>query len=261
MIKKKSQITIFLIIIVVLAILAVFVFYFYKTTKIPNEKPENLNFDTFSLENSIKECMKITLLDALVVVAQQGGYYDKPNTNVFLDDFSFLPYYAIYGQPSIPALSTIETEISKYVDAFLENCTLDAFQVYPYLRITSRPPSSKTTATDQDIILNLNYPLTVKNNEVTKEMDTFMIRVPDIKLKKVYTAIEKTKDSYLPSEICTSCLRDIGEEFEVFFYLKETNQSSFIITVTDYNSTYYGEPYSFMYTVKLQPPQEVVQNE
>lgn len=253
--NKRGQIVVFLIIaLLILGSYLLFSFLQAKAT-VRQVKQEDTSFDITSVKSAVETCMHATLLEALVVIGQQGGFYRKPTVELWEDNSSFLPYYAVDGMQAIPALATIENQINLYVDDHLETCTQRAFQQFTYFSFTTNIPAATASITDADVILSVKYPVVIKNGEVTRTLETLQVREDDIRIKNIYDFVVDSKDAFGASEICTSCVEKNAEVHDLHGIFKEVPTNSFIVSITDLNSRFKDEPYEYVFALRLQGDQ------
>src|SRR3989339_171763 len=112
--KKRGQLTIFIIIgIVFLAIITLF--FILNKDLIPLTNDADINNVFLFQEN----CMNQIDVQTIFKISMQGGYYDIPKQSILYG----IPYYAINGKNIMPTKEKIEEEISKAVNNQLVSCT------------------------------------------------------------------------------------------------------------------------------------------
>lgn len=240
---KRGQITVFIIVgIVILVILALFLFIRgEKEIEMPEE------IDTTSVKNFVSSCLAITGKEAAVYTGKLGGYYVVPEPYVVYEN-SLVPVYCDEGVNKTPAKERIEQEISAYVDNNLIACIND-FSNFPGMKIEAGDISTKTTITQNGLLFELTYPLLINEKQ---SLDLFTKEVP-IELGKIYSVVnEQIKDQVsAPESVCVECMVDYGLQNNLEFDLIDYGGNNIIIILKDMETEINGEPYKFIYAVKL----------
>ncbi len=246
---KKAQVSLFILfgLIVIISVLFLEYVNFNETGEINEEMPAS----PVSVTAAVESCLKDTANEAVIEIGLQGGYYDLPPKSVD-NFFSMVPYYFYDDHELMPSIETIETEISKYVGVYFEFCLSDLTEMFPEYKITYGTIKTYTTIAEQGIIVSAELPITLEQGDKTQELDKFSVSLDGIRLLQMYNAVNESMQEQLkePSLICTSCLVDIGENYDLYFDLERLNETIVIFTVTDYNSTLNDEPYTFVYANK-----------
>lgn len=209
--KKRSQITIF--IIIGLVILITFVMIYYLTVSVPKRELEQITFEeiVFPVKSFTESCLEKTAEDSILFTSKQGGYYDLPEDSIlFL--LNKYPYYYVDGKKIVPDKTKLENEISKYVNLNIDDC-IGNFKVFKETAIqikAEQKPSVETKIYANKIAIILNYPLLLRKGKIEKELDKFQV---DIKtnLNEINVLSKKIIDSYAekPGFLCLTCLEEL----------------------------------------------------
>ena len=202
--RKRGQITVFIILGLVLLASASFFFYF-RTVRLGEviervAAPEEI----VPVVEYVETCLLDTGSAALELLGQQGGYINLPES-IRLNPFAHveivknspikLPLWYYRGRSRVPSLAQMQSDISGYVEENLDVCLrnfegLKQFEVDELGKI-----KAITTVTEKDVVIKLDYKLRIKNLAVksTTKFSDYITHIP-VKLKKVY---ELSKDIML----------------------------------------------------------------
>ncbi len=228
MVNKNAQITIFIILaILVIAIVALF---FVFRDKILIEKP--VSPEIAPIKNFVEECIYDTGESALYFIGLHGGYYLPSKFSTPLG----IPYYAKNNQSLMPSKEDIELEISKYINEALPLCAGN-FTEFQEFQITKGEPKTQTLILDNEVILDVEYPLTIIKDEEKSRIKKFEnIKIP-VRLGIIYNASSFIVNEHIKNngEICMSCLLDLQEKDELSIMIRdEENTIIYNIFSQDY---------------------------
>ncbi|MCX8147412.1 MAG: hypothetical protein N3D84_03015, partial [Candidatus Woesearchaeota archaeon] len=130
MLKKRGQLTVFIIIgILLLALLGVFLYIRQSQREI--EVPEYIPERLVPIRDYVNNCIRETLKDATILLGMQGGYIYLPE-RIAYDPTSHIsygqlkvPYWYYQGRSRIPTKEGMESEIERYVNENLDRCLRD----------------------------------------------------------------------------------------------------------------------------------------
>ncbi len=170
MYKKKGQATPFIIIGIIIVVIAIILIVVYKPEFIsPRLSESQLN----PIRNYIEDCMQDVLDRSLVVLKENAGHYSRVG-NVNIYGFSYLT------QSTYEANDVIEGRISSDVETKLnelnEGCSLDVFDQY---EITTGDINVNTEIGWHEVIVNVNYPIKIKKEEIDLELNEFIVSKKD----------------------------------------------------------------------------------
>jgi hypothetical protein len=233
--KKKGQVTVFLIIGIII-LLSFLTMFFFKSSFVEDkidQENENiygnaLNEDYFL--NYVNNCLEKTGTEALIYVANNGGYYHLPE----LSNFG-LPYFFYNETDFSPDFETVETELGNYVNDLLFFC-LEKFEPFSKqgFLISSGEISTSVDIIDDQVIYSLNHPIIISKSSKELEMSQFQIKIKsnlkrflDFKDEFMIEQINDTKS------ICISCLRQLSEKYSIEVDAERITNESFVFTFTD----------------------------
>jgi len=223
----RGQLTIF--IIIAIFIIAVVVLFFTLKGTLQKEKP--ISPETAEIQNFVQNCLDDSLESVVFKVGENGGYYfpsSAPATTPVLE----IPYYIKDNNNLMPRKEKIQEQISKGVARELIFCLRDFTIFTNEYEITKgkiNPP--EVVIEPERVLVELNYPLTIKKGESHSKIEDFNSEVP-VRLGIVYGAVAEFVGEELKQEgLCLSCLTDIQGKYTVFIdghYYKETDDIIFI---------------------------------
>lgn len=236
---KKGQVTIF-VILAILIVGAVVAFFLLR-------KPaaaESSSLDTGAVVSYVDNCIKSTGIDGIYFVGENGGYYNVPS----LSALGGIPYYYSNGTLLLPSLSLIENSISSYVDNSLDFCAGN-FSSFPEFNISSGNVSTETKISEGGVVLNVDYPVTIRKGNSSKIITNFdNIQIP-MRVLTVYNVSSQIINSSAGGNgLCLSCIYNLGNENNVTIGMTAINEGTFF-DITDNESNLKGAPldWKFIY--------------
>ncbi|MEK6969751.1 MAG: hypothetical protein AABW48_04960 [Nanoarchaeota archaeon] len=239
---KRGQVTIFMVVGILIIFLTAGIFLvktFLVGEELKEVDPVPLLSDSVNMY--IESCIEKTGKNALVFVAQQGGYYELPA----LAEFG-LPYY-LYGNKShIISKKELEIQISSYMNNELFFCIQD---FVPFkkagLDIEQKEIITSTKVFEEKVIFDINFPITIKQNSLAKSLAHFSQTIPS-KLGRIHNmSLEFVYlDEKNPESICISCLTYLGLERDLRTEINPLREGIFLFIVIDENK---GSPFEYLF--------------
>jgi len=237
--KRKGQVTIFIIIAVVIIAFAGVFFAFKDNFSFDSSNPE-----IAPISNFVQECVYNTGFNGLYFLASSSGYFDIPENS----DETGVAYYLIENKKYIPSKEIISKELDKYLEITLPTC-VGNFSEFSEFNITKEEIISSSEIRDNEIILNVNYPLTIKKDNSYYRLSKFNNVKINLRYGQIYSIANEIVDSVDGQNLCTSCLAEISEEYNVKIDIR-TTESEVLFYISD-KSTFGFEPYfKFIFAVK-----------
>jgi hypothetical protein len=238
--KKRGQITIFVILALVILLMVGLAIYYTSRAKETGFTRPNIDVDEkfTPVQNYVEQCMNQLLVDGIVKIGQHGGYVDPRDGYVtgkvlrlnpiapYDSDVLFLSSvdinssvaYWVHGIKSsdcdncvlrseAPTITEMEDQLSRYMQKYLPVC-IDDYEVFNnqgFLALDSKNYSVKTSITDEGVAAILETDVYIKINNDEGKLNIFYTET-DIPLKKYYDlALVITA-----SEIDTNYLENMG---------------------------------------------------
>ncbi len=251
MINKKSQVSMFIIIGIILLII-VGVYFALQSAKISEESIiEEVPVELQPIKSYVESCIAQIGEDAVYLIGQQGGYYEVPQMDP--DYFSTTAYYFWINENIMPSQEKVEAEISKYVDKELNYC-LKNFEDFKNFEIEQEESKTKTHMKDNEIIFNVNLPLTVKKDESVTKLSSFSNSISNVRLKTVYDTAKAVIDEQMEDfhSICLSCIINWSIEKDLRVEMQRLNEDGVLFTIIDNNSVIDGLDYEYIFANKYE---------
>ena len=201
-----------------------------------------------TITDSLYDCVDSVTKDALLIVAFQGGYYNKPTTS-FSYDPVFFPYYYYEGKTTVPSLETIETEMAAYVSDNMAECV----EEIDYTTFTSDYSAPHTTVeiTKDNAQFIVNMPIEIQSEghttvvELEEYKKNYNSSLFDIHEVAAFIALSHEED---PEDYCVSCVTEMAQERDLYVYIYPSVGNEHITTIMIYeNRTGIGNPYTFVF--------------
>ncbi len=231
--QKRGQVTIF-VIIAILIVAGIFLFFYVKDKS--SSLTPSIHKDIQPVYNYVQNCLKDSGENALNRIGEQGGYFLMSEEVPFID--GRIPYYFYEGKNIMPSKNHIGEEISKQTLYYLPIClnNLSEFKDEGFSFTFGNPIlSSKIIRTE--IILELDYPITIYKEETAFVLTSFEKRIDNNRLLEIYDlALEIILSSEENNnEICLSCFFDSASKSNLSVSIDQLDYSSLLFTIEYYN--------------------------
>lgn len=212
--SKRSQISVFVIIAIMIVVAIIIIII--SQAKILEY---GVSGDVKPVNDFINNCIKSTVEDALLNVADSGGYYE-------LSKFSTennIAYYYYNGQNLMPSKEELKSEIEKYINKGIPICTKN-FVDYPDVRVISGNVSSNVEISDERVLIKITYPLSIKKSDKTYVLNKFELSIAT-KIGLLYGISEEITKMTIKhkKDICLTCLDEISEKNDVYIKMFDYN--------------------------------------
>ncbi len=242
--RKKGQIT-FFIIIAVIIVIGLILFFVIK----PDVKKTKISSEISSIHNFVENCVEETGEEAIYHIGQTGGYFTIPE----LSFEQAIAYYLYENENNMPLKEKIEEEISLYMDFIMPFCIND-FEDFLDFKITSNEIKTTTKIENEKVVFNVNYLLSIVKDKKSYILEDFDGEIA-IRLGIIYNAITEAMDEQMKKTdaVCVDCLYDIGQKYDLKFHvLKSDETGALLFIVRDENSKVFDEDYKFHFVNKLE---------
>ncbi len=239
--RMKAQVTMYLIIGIILLGIVVVATSFKKANI---EQPLQINDDQLIVQQYLESCLHTVATKAVYTVSFQGGYYDPfPNGRISYFNAE-IPYYWD-SESLVPSIQEIEGEIGLYIFDAFEACVND-FEVLKAQGLTveklpiEEPDLALTTLNEEDISVELPYPIKISRGENTYSLDRISTSV-SLPLLRAYSLAaqiieEQKKDAqHLPIGYISALAYQNGFTFELIKYDDNTYIVSLILDIPNDN--------------------------
>lgn len=193
---KKAQLTIFILVAFVLVLIAGLLIYINRQGEIMMRDQlqpiQETPAEILSIKNYVDKCIEDTLMPGIYLLGFQGGYIYNEQP-VFLTDKDIIRYHYHNEQNTSPSLIEMQNQLSQFMEQALPIC-IDDFQIFKQIGKDITNGSIKAqTIIAENIEININYPITLRENGKTTSEETFIHTVP-INLKHIYDINQRIVD-------------------------------------------------------------------
>lgn len=200
--KKRGQITIFIILGLILFLIGSLVIYFVTQREVrPLERRIQVATEVVPVYNLVSSCLYELGRKGLTTLGLQGGYLylppqitKNPFSYVAFDKFSFIkvPYWYYEGEDRSPSIKSMEKDVAKFIKENIKFCTKDFVSLNQQFSITEKEePIPKVTFTDKEVVVELDWDLDVKTTDKTVRQEKYVAFLP-VKIKSIFELASKT---------------------------------------------------------------------
>ena len=202
--KKRGQITVFMIIGIVLVFSIALFVYLRSETSIFKPKvvvPER----TDPVQKLVQDCMAKEAKDGIYKMGLQGGYIKIPN-EISMNPWSNIqlipngpykvPYWYYNNKPMYPTMEDMQKELSIYVAENIKTCLKNFSDFSEEFDIKELgEPVIKATFAEEEVYVEAIYPIEVGTKPKTKtiKLNSYLAKVP-ARMKKIYDLAKDIMD-------------------------------------------------------------------
>lgn len=237
---KRAQVTIFIIIALVI-ITGVLIFITlnksFNKQEIPPEHKDVYNF--------VENCAKDSIEEVIYLLGLRGGYMFEPeNSNEF-----GIPYYYINEENTMISKKELEEKASFYFNNKMNRC-LNNFSEFRDKEITAEKINSNVKINKNNLILNLNSPISISQGENTYLIEDFEdIEIP-IRLGLIHDVSKDIINNINNKEICITCIYDNIREENLTISIVEYNED-FLFTIEDNSTQINNSTFVYSFATKV----------
>jgi hypothetical protein len=240
--NRKAQITLFIIFaILIVTLIGVLFAYRMNILNIGGVNPEIAPINSFVID-----CIKQSGEEAIYNIGQTGGYFEETN----LSTDNNIAYY-LYGENNLmPSKEKIQDELSDYMNNMLFFCTKN-FIDFPDFNVKQGEIKTKTTIEDNQVVFNVNYPLSIEKENNTYLINDFKDTEIPVRLGIIYGINELIMEDQMKNkkDICASCLNEWANEKDLYIDMYDY-EGSLVFVVTDTNSKINEKEFAFYFANK-----------
>ena len=185
--KKRAQITPF--IILGLVLFASFMFMFYITNSLSSkQKIKHLTFDHSTIDLYVTSCLDRVATSALVLLGKQGGYIEPPS---FIQTPRYKVTYLLDNLTiRIPPVEVMESQLSSYISNNLNVACLNDFDIFrqQHWNVSYGQPDVETDINPASVVFRATFPLSVTKGDTTIKLDRFIV-TKDVRLAHILSLI------------------------------------------------------------------------
>lgn len=193
--------------------------YLYFKLIAINSEPDATIEELRPVKTYAEECMRMSAEKAVRLLGEQGGFINIPlhissNPSMYVNPDGLgilkMPFWFYKGNKFSPTTSSIEMDISQYIDKNLDKC-LNDFSAFPQYKIIELANRQITTSLNkEDVSINMDYPLRIiyKSNSSYANMEKFSINLP-VRLKRIVELGNQLLDSEVSSAFLENFTMDL----------------------------------------------------
>jgi len=235
--KKKAQLTIFIIVGIIL-IASISVFFIFRNSL----NQEVTNPETENIRNFVLGCIDEVGVEVIEQIGDGGGYYSSSNKPTNLG----LAIYYSENQNYIPSKKEIEEEISLYVEEKLFFCTRN-FVDFSELDISQGDIKVNSLINDEEIVLDVDYFVSVSKDGNTDVLRDFEVKIP-VRLGIIYNSILEIVQSSR-EDICLSCILDISLRDDLYIDMNDLSENEVMFVIRDEESKLNNESFEWVFVI------------
>ncbi|MEM3154314.1 MAG: hypothetical protein QW165_01970 [Candidatus Woesearchaeota archaeon] len=203
--KKRGQITIFIIIGIILVLsIAIGIYFYQQRVTAPIKRIVAVPEEVQQIYDYVATCTEQIAKDGLILQGAQGGYINIPpiidkNPNAFIPadpaGIAKTPLWYYEGEDRTPTLEFMQRELAVHVKQNLPACTgnFEAFKE----RFTITPKSDilpVITYTEEEVIVEVKWQLEVTVQNRLMQLNEFIVSFP-LKLKAMHELARQTMET------------------------------------------------------------------
>lgn len=202
--RKRGQITIFIIIGLIILLSAAVVMYFYQQrVTAPIKKTVAVPEDVKQIYDYVTECTSQISKEGLIMMGTQGGFIEVPqiiarNYNAHIPGdpagFTKTPLWYYEGEDRTPSLEYMQKTLAQHVKNNLPEC-INNFEAFKQrYKVTQKSEILPVVSfTDEETIILLKWSLEIETPDRTTDLTEF-VTSHAVKIKKMYELAKKTME-------------------------------------------------------------------
>ncbi len=248
--QKRGQVSVFIIIgIVVLAIVGVIIYISGMGAEDVKKEAEEVPYDITPLKSFANSCIKETMNKAFYLLGYGGGNIYIPENNLRVRTYN-TSYGYYLGEPNVPSLYGISSEIEYYMRNNIDNCT-NNFSSFPDYKVTGDIENVRLDFTDEKVLYSVDYPLTIRKGSSTSKVSDFGGEL-NIRMRKIHGMMDSmvnTSVSIAPYLVDIDAIRESGMNVTAISF----PDNNILYVIRDSMSRLYDEDYTFVFASKVGP--------
>ncbi len=250
--NKRGQLTVFIIIGIVLVILITCLFFL--VSKYTEQQGEQQFVVKVSDKSSVKyfaeSCVEKVSAPGIYLLAKNGGFvYDPdyfPSTGMLITEKYILNYHDENNIDPVSEKKQIQDELNKFIADSFKGCLSDFELFREYFDFEYGEIDVKTRVNEDNVEVNINYPITIIEGSKKTELSEFSKVLP-IRLGYVLdvknTILEKTKNN---DKINLGELSSHGVDVSLMSY----DESTLVYSIYDLDSNVNDKVFVFNFAVE-----------
>ena len=242
--KKRGQITIFIIVGLIL-VLSIFIMLYLNKNKI-GDSGVLQSSDIKPIEYYVDLCVKSSASNALYLLGVQGGYTTPPEL-YFQSAYAKIAYWYYEGQDTSPTIEKMEQELSSYVNNIALPECIESLSIFNDMgfEFEFSEIDTKTKINENNVEFNIDYPITIKKGDSKAEIKEFYRNFP-VRLGHIHSISKEIvgKEVEDPDWIDMTYLVNQDLNFKIYPY----DENTLIYSVLDNQSVIeYDSQFMFLF--------------
>ncbi|MEW6063454.1 MAG: hypothetical protein AB1571_03760 [Nanoarchaeota archaeon] len=248
--EKRGQVTLFIILGIVILTVIVLVFFLRDTIVEkalgPSGTKRIISNEADNIKDEIVKCIDEKARPALEILGKQGGSFNPQKYRLYNGNkVNYLCYNIPNDNKCLNQMllkSKLEAELNTYLSREIFSC-IDISSFAGTTEITTGEFKINSEIGDDGVLVNVDYPITIKKKEITQSISEFSKQV-DIPLGKIVVAV----NDILNDEAS-------GRGFDIVGYVK-AKKSLYDISVRQpspdkvYIVNVYGDEYKLQFAIE-----------
>ena len=215
---------------------------------------EHVQINDLNLRNFVQSCVDSVAKNAVFYLGFIGGHLqNEPFPNFFYyDSYYRIPYYYYDGESQILTEDGfMNLVLAKYMNDNLRKCT-NNFKAFQDTRIVDANVKTKVDLTDNEVIFNLVYPVSINRVFQVRNIDRNYITEVKVRLKEIINIAQNIVENEVKDDrqIHWNYLTDVSNRnFNITAYTEDDN--TIIYRITDLDNEIDKEPYVFQWANKI----------
>ncbi len=248
MFSKQGQLSMFIIVGIV-AIIGISLLAFTQPKAITGNIASQ-NLETPEVSALVESCLQDVTKQGLFYLGQQGGYYEPPPGLEYVT--GMVPYYVDADQVYVPGIPTIEFELNKYIEEYIDDCArgFESLEEQGF-SVSALTPSANAKIGSDSILVDINYPLEVSKGSSTVTFSDFSASIP-FNFNDVYKVVDEVMQQQKkdPLSVHFEFLANSAYDNQYFFELIQMEENKIIYSLTFNNLRIDNQPYVFNFAAK-----------
>jgi len=242
--QKRGQVALFIIVAVVLigAVSIYFVIISQEETEIAQRSDSPVYL-------YVESCIQDAAFLAVEAFGRQQGYYIVPESRSIETVIYRMAYYYLEGETLVPTNEFFQKEFSKILnDEIIIECSdFSNFEEDgSIITFDANDIETTTRIFENEVVLNVNYPITVRDNESSVSFSRFSYTLP-VRLGHIIdvsrTLVEKIKEEPNLVDLTFFLNQDVS------ISISDYDECNKVYIILDEESQVNNEPYAFSFAV------------
>lgn len=227
---KKGQVTIF-IIIGILIVAGVLLFFLLRGNLTNEGRSNQVDQEVEPIYNYVQGCLEESSGEGIFHISERGGYYEVPEE---IKSDMGVPYYLKEKEVMMISKQEMESQLSRTIEERMSSCV--DFSQFQDHDINSGEISVDASVEREKVIIDMDFPLSIKKGEDTYEIGEFQ-ETREEKLGTIYNLVSEYIEEQSDIEgFCVDCFLEISRNHDFSIDNFINSEGSRIFIITDDNS-------------------------